>query len=970
MARAAQPVSPTLFGRDDLLALGGRRLAAMVAGSGGLLFLAGEAGIGKSRLLGAIEQRAAISQVTVVRGSTYPRDLEVGAAVFLDLGRSLGRVPAVAAAGALLTSLLTAPGAASRGARAGDANRRRRVLTLDVVDALASLASHGPVLVSLEDLHWVDDLSLEILAALARRLANLPMLVVGTYRTDELYPRIPMRTWRARLLNGRLAEEARLGRLSVKDTTAMTRALLGSELPPPRELVAAIHDRADGVPLHVEEIVAAMIGGEAPSAATMGLRAADVPETIDAAILERFGLLSARARAVAEAGAVIGRGFGLDLLAAVVDAQPEELAKPLAELRDRFMLYQSPSAGRLVFKHALICDAVYQHIALPRRRRLHARIADVAAALVEYRLSDAELSQHLEEAGRNREAFETAMPAARAASAISSHAEAYDLYKRARRNMPSDLPLHERARAFESYGAAAAAADDQAVAAATLEEAHRLYLEAGLLVEAAAVLGPLVAARHLLGDDVEARTTRLREGLELLDRAPPGADVDRRRGSLLASLSAAYMLDRQLDESMLHGERARALAAAVGDQGVEIDALATLGSDMVFAGRMDEGWSTLVSATRRARDAELEAAAARAYRMLASCASVLVEYERGETWLREGIEYAERVERWNDRHYLAGHLAHVLWATGRWDQADEVARQALADGRSGITTRATALCVIGYVALGRSDWPHARASLEEARQIGEHMRELQRLSPALWGLAEMAQLRGDHDEAVALTIAGRDVSARVSDAAYLFPFLVTGVRARLAMNDVAAAIAWSHDLAARLRERSIPGTLPAIDHAEGLTAVATGAIGRARRSLAAAYAGWSTRGRCWEGNAAGLDLAMAELRANRAVEAVRLASDSRAVAVTLHSPPLLRRADEVLRAARARHPADEPWAPLTSREWQVARLIASGMTNADIARDLAISPKTVSAHVEHILAKLGAARRTEIATWAAGIHDA
>jgi tetratricopeptide (TPR) repeat protein len=162
--------------------------------------------------------------------------------------------------------------------------------------------------------------------------------------------------------------------------------------------------------------------------------------------------------------------------------------------------------------------------------------------------------------------------------------------------------------------------------------------------------------------------------------------------------------------------------------------------------------------------------------MLGSCASVLVEYDRAERWLAAGVDYAERVELWNHRHYMAAHLAHVQWAVGRWEEADRTAEHALADGRGGITTRITAEHVLGYLAMGRGDWPRAGELLGDALRQGEAMAELQRLSPALWGLAETALLRGDHDEAIALCDRGRQASDRVGDAAYLFPFLVTGAR--------------------------------------------------------------------------------------------------------------------------------------------------------------------------------------------------
>jgi DNA-binding CsgD family transcriptional regulator len=247
------------------------------------------------------------------------------------------------------------------------------------------------------------------------------------------------------------------------------------------------------------------------------------------------------------------------------------------------------------------------------------------------------------------------------------------------------------------------------------------------------------------------------------------------------------------------------------------------------------------------------------------------------------------------------------------------------------------------------------------------MRELQRLSPAVWGLAELALADGDLEGAIRSCERGLAASAAVDDAAYLFPFLVTGTRVRLAARDPGRAERWVTDVAARLRRRSIPGTLPAIDHAEGLLAMAGGATHRARSRLEAALAGWGERRRTWEGTLARIDLATCHLRLNRPADAARLAAVAATDARALDSPVLLAPAEQVLRSARARHPVDDPWAPLTAREYEVARLVANGLTNAAIAADLGLSPKTVGAHVEHILAKLGAERRAEIGAWAASV---
>jgi predicted ATPase len=216
--------SPVLVGRDNFLTLAKRRLAGAATGAGGLLFVAGEAGIGKTRLLGAIAGHAHASGFAVVRAAAFPGDVQSFAGLLLDLASGLmpAREPALSDLGRSLTSRVRAVSA-----DAGDAHHRRRLLVQDLADLLVTVEPGTPVLIILEDLHWADELSLDVLGHLAGRLAARPMLVAGAYRSDELYPRLPMRGLRARLLGQRLAEEIRLPRLGLAQTATMTSALLG-----------------------------------------------------------------------------------------------------------------------------------------------------------------------------------------------------------------------------------------------------------------------------------------------------------------------------------------------------------------------------------------------------------------------------------------------------------------------------------------------------------------------------------------------------------------------------------------------------------------------------------------------------------------------------------------------------------------------------------------------------------------------
>jgi DNA-binding CsgD family transcriptional regulator len=948
--------SPVLVGRDAFLTLIEGRLADAAAGAGRVLFVTGEAGIGKTRLLGSIARRAQASSFAVVRAAAFPGDVQSFAGLLLDLASDLMSAPepVLGNLGQSLTSRIRAIPA-----DAGDAHHRRRLLVQDLADLLVTVEPDTPVLIILEDLHWADELSLDVLGHLAGRIANRPMLIAGAYRSDELYPGLPLRDLRARLLAQRLAEEVRLPRLGLDQTATMTSATLGG--PVPAQLVAAIHERTDGIPLHVEEFLAAIDENTLTPQSGAAVQAAAVPDTLSDAVLSRARHLTTPTREIASAAAAIGRSFDFDLLTAVTDAGPDDVAGALRELQEAFFVLPGADAATFDFRHALIRDTLYADTGLSLRRRLHER---VAGAAVERGYSGAFISAHFEQAGCPGPAYEYAVTAAHEASAISAHGEALELCRRAVRNLPVQLPALDQAGLFAALGDEAAATDDNIAAAEAYRTAHELTTTAGDVRAAAALVPRMVAVAHLLGTGLDARVGTLQAALDSLEAV---AGADRERARLHSAMAAAYLVDDRLDEAITHGERGRAESQRIGDDEAALNAATTLGSVLVFAGRMDEGWQLLEEAIAGAGETCREAEAARGYRMVGSSASELMEYDRAERWLIEGVRYAENAELWNHRHYMASHLAHVQWATGQWDAAAQTAQGALADGRGGITTRITAQYVLGYLAMGRGDWSVAGNLLREALATGERMAELQRLSPPLWGLAEAARCRGDYDTALILCERGYQASAEVMDAACLFPYLLTGVRAHLARGDVEAAEEWSVRVGAVLTARAIPGTLPAIGHGRGLILLARGDISAAHQALESARESWRARRRFWEGTWALLDLAVAAAKTRRRGEAALLLDETRTIAAAAGATTLADDADRLTRSFDPGRPA-EPWHPLSEREYEVAQLVAAGLTNRQIAQQLVLAPKTISAHITHILTKLGAGRRAEIAAWVATVR--
>ena len=286
---------PILVGRDDILDLADKALADAAAGRGLTLLFAGEAGIGKTRLVQSIVRRARASGFRASGGDLAPQDADVPLAALRDLFRTMWQEPTLKDLGDEL--LARCDDAAANG------DAYSRTLVLDLVDRIRRRIDR-PTLLRFEDLQWADDMTLEAIADLARFGEDLPLLIVAVYRRDEMPPGTPLRDWRSRLLTQRHAEEVRLDRLSLEDTATVATLLLGTGLPASTEVVRAVFERSDGLPLHIEELIAAARGTDRAVDAA-AIRAADVPDTIEDAIRARVAHRSRDAQAVARAGAVM-----------------------------------------------------------------------------------------------------------------------------------------------------------------------------------------------------------------------------------------------------------------------------------------------------------------------------------------------------------------------------------------------------------------------------------------------------------------------------------------------------------------------------------------------------------------------------------------------------------------------------------------------------------------------------------------
>jgi DNA-binding CsgD family transcriptional regulator len=950
--------SPVVVGRDEVLTLLAPTIAAAAAGRGQVLLVSGEAGIGKSRIVGTVNRQARQAGFRVAQGDVSPQDQLVPLASLHDMARWMDPAEFDDLGSDLLE--ITAQ-------NDGDSLSARRILVHDITERIIR-AIDRPTSLVFEDVHWADELTLEVIGELGRIGATKRLLVVAAFRPEELPIGSIHREWRSRLLTQRVATEVVLERLTPSETAQMVTLILGTGLPAPRDVSEAVFDRTNGIPLHIEELLAAM--GDAPTDGR-AIRDATVPSTIEDAVLARAGRLSPEAQAVARGGAVIGRCFAPGVLAGVMGRSPAELDGALDELVSAGFLYpfQMVDEGYFDFRHQLLRDAIYGSVPSGELRRFHARAAEFGSTLIG--ATEIHKSVHYEKAGLRAQAFRAALAGAEAAAAVTSRFESFELYRRAIANIPDGLSPSELGDLWTAYGGAAFAIDDVPAIEQSSTMARRYYQEAGRPLDA---VEALISLSNYARRDVRPRSERIalleQAEAELAELPPSPA-----RSAVLGELryfQAVLELDavrvpeahRRLDESWRLVQEGELDALTLESFRLDIEHMHEWAN--ALDGQVATALPRMLDLSREARDANQEATGVTNYRITADVAARLMEYPTSVIGVGEGIKYADAVEQSYCRHVMSATSAIVEWAAGRWDEAVEMASLELVQRgsrRGSMGSRAA----LAFVALGRGEVERARTLLDAALAISRPSGEIDLILPALWGQAETALVDGDAARALDHCWEAIEIAEPTGERALLVPFVMTGVRAALLDRRPEVAQKWLDRVTPML------GTWPALarpalDHAEGLLRTTAGATVLARSALESAAEGWDARGRIWEATWARLDLAATLVRGNRHAEAVPILDEVLGTARRLGSLPILRRAEELGKSARSRAGEQEPWHPLSTREFEVARLVAQGMTNAEIGGELFVSPKTVSAHIEHILAKLGVARRAEIAAWTSTIN--
>ena len=581
-----------------------------------------------------------------------------------------------------------------------------------------------PAVVVLEDVHWADEATLDLLRFLGRRVESLRSLVVATYRDDEVGPSHPLR-----IVIGDLATSPDTRHLTLQSLSeaAVRHLARGTDIDP-----VELHRRSGGNPFYVTEVLA---GG-----------AQGVPSTIRDAVLARVARLSPPARSAVEAAAAIGLSADPSLLAAVLGdgtGAVDECVSKGVLLTD---------GAKLRFRHELVRDAIAGAISPAALRQLHGRVLAALEAAPELRLDPATLAHHAEASGNGPGTLKYAREAASRAVELKAHSQAADQFSRALRHSVA-LPADDRATLLEEHARECVIAGRFEAAIESYSAAIQIRGAAGHRLKEGELLARLSRAYYGTNRRREAEEVNL-ASLSILESLPAGSEL----AYAYWHQSHLRMLNRDLSEAIEWGDRAVAAAERSGDRATLIAAQNTLGTAMLLAG--DEAGRTLLERSlESAREAGLDDLITLAHSQLGSLAGELYRFPEADRHLQAGIAFCATRDIEAYRRYLTAWQALSHLYQGRWREAAECAVAAQGSPASPDFSRLTALIALGRLRVRRGD-PDAWTVLDEALAHALRSDTLQRIAPARAARAESAWLAGDPERTRVEAAAALDLAVQ------------------------------------------------------------------------------------------------------------------------------------------------------------------------------------------------------------------
>jgi DNA-binding CsgD family transcriptional regulator len=938
-----------LIGRERELAEIEAALVALRADRGGLLLVAGEAGVGKTRLVSEALARSGMRLLTgeAVEGATPPYGPVVGAfrsflraepAGLSDCG------PLAAYLAPILPELKLAP-------KQGD----RATLFEAIRSALEAVGRLGPTMLLLDDLQWADVATLELIPALAASLEQERILLVGIYRSDEMTRGHPIRRLRAEVRRAGRLRELVVEPFGVEQTAALAARGLGREVS--SSLAVAIHDRTQGVAFFIEEFAGVLAasgllrdgdkGVELPRGTELPM-----PETVRDAVLLRAERLSGKARQALEVAAVVGLRFDLELVLALSGEAGIEEA-----IETGFVVEAEPGVG--AFRHALAHEALYDAVPWTRRRSLH---VEVATRLETAGAAPVALAEHWLAGHEPERARRALLASAELFATAHAHRDAVHAIQRAIELWPEGEDEPARLAALDQLGECAQLTGDFLEAAKAWREAADGYRRRGEIGEVAKSERQLAALSELQCAWEAAFTARAaaaesfsasgQSGEAAAERIAAAGNLQS-AGSLSAALELIVAASRDAERAKRVDLKARALAleglirARGGDIGAGLD-LAREGLSLALSRNLVEP-------------------AAETYEKVGMILDLGADPRGAIDAFTTAIDFCEANGVSARAKICFGCLAFVLRRTCEWNRAVEICRTVIADGEAPRNARCSAMTQLGLIQTLRGDTRRGQARLADAFALAQRTEFMIMKLDTAWGLARLAEQQADHGSAIErcqqlleLAQDGEDTQYPVAALRWATTFFACH---RAEVEAAAAA-----EKLGRIGSRTgNPEALAAIAHALGELALLSGDPEQAAGQFSSALELLHDLELPFDRAETQLRAGIALVAAGERETAVERMLDAYRTARKLGARPLAADAFAALselgeKVDRRLGPRVAPGAEhggLSRRELEVIRLVAVGRTNREIARDLFLSPRTVDMHVRNILMKLGCRSRTD-----------
>lgn len=700
----ARAPAPRLLEREAPLAELASAFDDAAAGAGRIVLVGGEAGVGKSTLVEAFVAAPARS-ARVLWGTCE--------ALFTP--RPLGPLHDVA--------LQLQDGALQALLRGG-------ALRSEIFACFLDELQHAvlPTVVVFEDVHWADEATLDLLKFLGRRIQRAPVMLVITYRDDEVGADHPLR-----FLLGDLPHRSTV-RLPLPPLSkaAVAALALGQG-----RSIEDLYEVTGGNPFFVTEVLAS--GGT------------QVPASVRDAVLARAARLSRAARELFELVSVVPRRAERWLVEAL-------LGPPPAVLEECFgtgMLNQEEDA--LAFRHELARRAVESALPPHARQRLHARV--LALLRTSGRGELAAMVHHADGAGDGEAVLSLAPQAARQAGALGAHREAASHYETALRYADALAP-EERAAFFEARAYECYLTSQIAEALQARHAALEIWTRLGRPTEQGRCLRWISRLSWFEGRNADA-VAYAERAVAVLQALPPDLEL----AMAYSNQAQLHMLSGEGPQAVAWGTRAIELAERLGDVETVVHARNNIGTALLHDGE-EEGWEILAESLRLARAHGLEEHTARAYTNLACLATSQRHYERAMGFFEAGITYStERdLDAWS--LYMTAWRARALFEQGQWDEALADAEWVLERSRISPIARIPALVVAGWIRVRRGT-EGADRLLDEARTLALRTGEVQRIGPVAAARAEAALLAGAPERARAEAGSGFGLALERRDARIL-----------------------------------------------------------------------------------------------------------------------------------------------------------------------------------------------------------